>query len=129
MPVFALANTNIKLEIGMVSGILSPLGLGIILGLVAGKPLGIMFFSWLSVKLGWSSLPSKANWKHIFGVGMLAGIGFTMSIFIALLSFEEAEFQLEAKFCILTASFLAGFIGYQILKRQKRRSGLLKSHN
>jgi NhaA family Na+:H+ antiporter len=115
MPLFALANTNIHLEWGMLKGISSPIGLGIILGLVFGKPIGVFLFSWISVKLGWSSLPSKATWKHVLGLGMLAGIGFTMSTFIALLSFKDPAFQLEAKFCILIASIIAASIGYSYL--------------
>jgi len=115
MPLFALANTNIHLEWSMLKGISSPIGLGIILGLVFGKPIGVFLFSWISVKLGWSRLPSKTTWKHIVGLGMLAGIGFTMSTFIALLSFKNPDFQLEAKFCILIASILAACIGYSYL--------------
>jgi NhaA family Na+:H+ antiporter len=115
MPLFALANTNIHFDLNMLKGIISPLGLGIILGLVLGKPIGVLGFSWISVKLGWSSLPSKATWKHVVGLGMLAGIGFTMSTFIALLSFTNPAFQLEAKFCILIASIIAACIGYSYL--------------
>jgi NhaA family Na+:H+ antiporter len=115
MPLFALANTNIHLEWSMLKGISSPIGLGIILGLVFGKPIGVFLFSWISVKLGWSRLPSKTTWKHIVGLGMLAGIGFTMSTFIALLSFKNQAFQLDAKFCILIASIIAACIGYSYL--------------
>ena len=117
MPIFAIANTNIRFENKMLEGLYSPLGLGIIFGLVLGKPLGITLFSWLSVKMGLSSLPSKANWNHIIGLGLLAGIGFTMSIFIALLSFSEPEYKTEAKFSILAASVLAGIFGYVFLSR------------
>lgn len=115
MPIFALANTNIRFESAMIEGLYSPLGMGIILGLVLGKPVGITLFSWLSVKLGFSSLPSKAGWRHIIGLGLLAGIGFTMSIFIALLSFSEPLFQVEAKFSILVSSLIAGVSGYVFL--------------
>lgn len=115
MPIFALANTNIRFEQGMVDGLFSPLGAGIILGLFLGKPFGVLLFSWLSVKLGFGTLPSGANWKHITGLGMLAGIGFTMSIFVSMLSFSNPEFQTEAKFAILTASVSAGIAGYLFL--------------
>lgn len=115
MPLFALANTNIRFEVEMLNGIISPLGLGVIVGLVLGKPVGVLLFSWISVKLGWGSLPSKSNWKHILGLGMLAGIGFTMSIFVSILSFKDPGYQTEAKFCILIASLTAGFAGYQFL--------------
>ena len=115
MPIFAVANTNIIFENKMIDGLSSPLGLGIICGLFLGKPLGVTLFAWLSVKLGWASLPSEANWKHIIGLGLLAGIGFTMSIFIGMLSFDNPEFKTEAKFSILVASVLAGTVGYFFL--------------
>lgn len=115
MPIFALANTNIEFESKMIDGLGSPLGLGIIFGLALGKPIGVTLFSWLSVKLGFSKLPNRANWKHIFGLGLLAGIGFTMSIFIALLSFSNPEYKVEAKFAILVASILSGLAGYLFL--------------
>lgn len=122
MPIFALANTNIQFEEGMVDGLFSPLGAGIILGLFLGKPMGVALFSWLSVKLGFGTLPSEANWKHILGLGLLAGIGFTMSIFVSMLSFNNPEFQTEAKFAILTASIgagIAGFIFLSLLSKKK----------
>lgn len=115
MPIFALANTNIQFENKMIEGLSSPLGLGIIFGLALGKPIGVTLFSWLSVKLGFAKLPNRANWKHIFGLGLLAGIGFTMSIFIALLSFSNPDYKVEAKFAILVASLLSGIAGYVFL--------------
>lgn len=116
MPIFALTNTNITFTTEMISGLTSTLGLGIICGLVAGKLIGINLFSLLAVKLKLSSLPQNSSWKQMLGVGFLAGIGFTMSIFIALLSFKnQTEIQDEAKFAILIASFLAAVTGYIIL--------------
>lgn len=120
MPIFALANTNITFEQEMISGLISPLGLGIIIGLFAGKTIGVTCFSWLAVKLKWADLPTGAGWKHILGLGMLAGIGFTMSIFIALLSYSDALHISEAKFAILTASILSGVVGFVFLKSVKR---------
>ncbi len=112
MPLFALANTNIEFVEGMLSGLATPLGLGIVLGLFLGKPIGIFLFSWISVKIGISHMPSKAGWKHMLGVGMIAGIGFIMSIFIALLSFAGEEMLMaEAKFAVLIASVISGTIG------------------
>lgn len=117
MPIFALANTNIRFEDGMMEGLGSTLGLGIIIGLVAGKFLGINLLSFLAVKLKISSLPQNSSWMHMSGVGLLAGIGFTMSIFIALLSFKNhINFQNEAKFAILIASLIAAVSGYLVLK-------------
>jgi len=122
MPIFALANTNIRFENKMIEGLYSPLGLGILLGLFAGKPIGVFLFSWLYVKLGLGSLPSGAYWKHILGIGFLAGIGFTMSIFVTMLSFDEAEFQIEAKFSILVASVLSGITGYFFLSLLNKKN-------
>lgn len=117
MPIFALTNTNITFNQEMVSGITNTLGLGIICGLVVGKLIGINLFSYLAITLKWSSLPQNASWKQMLGVGFLAGIGFTMSIFIALLSFRTSDdIQDEAKFAILLASVLAGILGFTILK-------------
>ncbi len=117
MPLFALANTNITLKGELLDGLSSPLSLGIMAGLLLGKPLGVLLFSWISVKLGWCVLPSQSNWKHLLGLGILAGIGFTMSIFIALLSFDKPAFQTEAKFAVLITSLMAGFIGFQFLNQ------------
>lgn len=116
VPIFALANTNIRFEDGMVEGLFTNLGMGIILGLVLGKPIGIMLISWLSVKLKLSQLPDRAGWTHILGVGLLAGIGFTMSIFIAILSFDNPLLVQEAKFSILVGSVISGLSGYLILR-------------
>lgn len=121
MPIFALANTNITFESGMLKGLASPLGLGIILGLFVGKTLGVSLFSYLAVKLKLAKLPSAANWKHIIGVGMLAGIGFTMSIFIAMLSFTDYLYVIEAKFAILCTSILSGVVGFIFLKTLKHK--------
>lgn len=127
MPLFALANTNIRFNNTMIDGLVSPLGLGIIFGLLIGKTLGITFFSFLAVKLGISSLPSHCSWKHVIGLGMLAGIGFTMSVFIALLSFSSVEFHDEAKFAILITSLLAGILGYLYLSFINKKSKKLKA--
>ena len=117
MPIFALANTNIKFESAMIEGLFTPLGMGIILGLFIGKPVGIFIMSWISIKLGLSKMPDQAGWTHIIGIGLIAGIGFTMSIFISLLSFAGADFlMVEAKFSILVASILSGLVGSILLK-------------
>ncbi len=121
MPIFAIANTNITFESGMVEGLASNLGLGILLGLFLGKPLGIFTMSYISVKCRLSRLPQGANWAHVLGLGLLGGIGFTMSIFIALLSFDELAFQTEAKFSILVASVVSGICGYFLLKSVHKR--------
>jgi NhaA family Na+:H+ antiporter len=124
MPIFAIANTNITFESGMVGQLTSNLSLGILLGLFLGKPVGIFLMSWLSVRSGISQLPADTNWTHVLGLGLLGGIGFTMSIFIALLSFDDAAYQSEAKFAILLASILSGICGFWILKIVGRKSAL-----
>lgn len=117
MPIFALANTNIMFKEGMVDGLFTNFGYGIILGLVAGKVIGINLFSYIFIKLKISSLPDKSSWSQMLGAGLLAGIGFTMSIFIGLLSFKgQVEIQDEAKFAILVASVISGFAGFSLLK-------------
>ncbi|NAW50682.1 Na+/H+ antiporter NhaA [Elizabethkingia argentiflava] len=117
MPLFALANTNIVFHTGMVDGLFTSFGAGIIGGLVAGKLTGILLFSFIGIKLGLSSLPLHARWSHMVGVGLLAGIGFTMSVFISILSFKgDTGIQDEAKFAILIASSIAGLSGYSVLK-------------
>ncbi|MGZ5197680.1 MAG: Na+/H+ antiporter NhaA [Kaistella sp.] len=117
MPLFALANTNITFKDGMVDGLFSSLGYGIVLGLFMGKLIGINLFSYIFIKLKISNLPHNSSWPQMWGTALLAGIGFTMSIFIALLSFKgHHEIQDEAKFAILIASVLSGITGYLTLK-------------
>ena len=117
VPLFALANTNIRFEDGMLEGLASPLGVGIILGLVLGKPIGVFLMTKLAIVLRIGSMPQGASWTQIIGIGLLAGIGFTMSIFIALLSFSDASMIAEAKFSILIASLISGLLGCILLSR------------
>ncbi len=123
IPLFAFANTNITVESEMLTGLVAPMGLGISLGLLLGKPLGILIMTFVCSKLGISSLPEGSSFRHIFGVGLLAGIGFTMSIFISILSFSDQLHINEAKLAILLTSLLAGTLGYLALsifgQRQK----------
>jgi Na+:H+ antiporter, NhaA family len=117
LPVFALANTCINIDNNWLSGISSNYSIGIIVGLIIGKPLGISLFSYLAVSLGLSKIPADINWKHIFGAGLLGGIGFTMSIFITLLAFNNPEVINGSKIAILSASLISGILGYLWLKR------------
>lgn len=116
MPVFALANAGVSVGEGFVTALTNPISEGIIVGLFFGKQIGIFLFSWLSVKFKIASVPKGVNWKQIYAGGILAGIGFTMSLFIANLAFTSEEFLNTAKVGILTASFLSGVIGFFILK-------------
>lgn len=116
LPLFAAANTCIAIGDNWLSGLERPASLGIIAGLAVGKPLGIFCFSLLGVALGLCKLPKELNWKHIVGTGFLAGIGFTMSIFITLLAFDDIELVNSSKIAIMGASLLSGFIGFFTLK-------------
>ncbi|MBB4805217.1 NhaA family Na+:H+ antiporter [Chryseobacterium defluvii] len=123
MPVFALANTNITFSNEMLGGLTSTLGIGVIGGLVLGKLIGINLFSFIAIRLKLSSLPQDSSWMQMLGVGFLAGIGFTMSIFIALLSFKgQITLQNEAKFAILVASFLAAILGFITLSMEAKKN-------
>ena len=116
LPIFALANTAITISGDFGHTLTQHYSLGIMFGLIVGKPLGIFFFSFLAVKLGFCRLPGDLNWKTIFGVGLLGGIGFTMSIFITLLAFENETIISNAKLIILSSSLIAGIIGFVSLK-------------
>ena len=116
LPIFALANTAIVIGTDFTTIITQNYSIGIALGLIIGKPLGIITILFIAIKLGWCKLPNDLNWKSILGVGFLAGIGFTMSIFITLLAFENETIINNAKFIILLASLLAGLIGFISLK-------------
>ena len=115
IPIFAFANTNISIHNEMIAGLTSPLGLGISLGLILGKPIGIVTTSFICAKLKIGQLPLNAKMVHMVGLGLLAGIGFTMSIFISMLSFNEPIFVEEAKLAVLLTSLIAGILGYIVL--------------
>lgn len=116
LPLFALANTCIVLGDNLAAGLTQNNSLGIMAGLIVGKPLGITLFALLGVALGVCALPSDLKWKNIIGAGMLGGIGFTMSIFITLLAFDNADIVNQSKIAILLASTMAGIFGYLWLK-------------
>lgn len=116
LPLFALANTAIEIPPGWYNGLATNISVGIFTGLLIGKPLGIVLSSLLAVKAGFSSLPEGLQWKHILGAGLLAGIGFTMSIFITLLAFDNILMINQAKIAVMIASVIAGSIGFVWLK-------------
>lgn len=116
LPLFALANTCITIESGWQAGLTQSNSIGIFAGLIVGKPLGIFLFSFISVSLGLCALPEDLKWKQIIGVGLLGGIGFTMSIFITLLAFDNPELITQTKIAILIASLVAGTFGYILLR-------------
>lgn len=116
MPIFALANTAIIIGSDFNTMITQNYSLGIALGLIIGKPIVIIGSLFVAVKLKLCQLPNEINWKSVLGVGCLAGIGFTMSIFITLLAFENETIINNSKFIILLSSLIAGFIGFMTLK-------------
>ena len=122
LPIFALANTAIHIGTDMGSILVQNYSIGIILGLIAGKSVGVFLFTRLSVLFNVCELPMGLNWNIIFGVGLLAGIGFTMSIFITLLAFDSEVIINNAKFVILVSSLLAGILGYFVLNNLLRPS-------
>ena len=126
LPIFALANTAMLIEGNWDQSIGEPFALGIILGLIVGKPIGITLFSFISVKMGLCALPRGVKWKALLGAGMLGGIGFTMSIFITLLAFKgNIHYINESKLMILLASLASGIIGYawlnHVLKKEETK--------
>ncbi len=117
VPVFALANTGIRLEEGWLVQMTSANSLGIVAGLVAGKPIGILLFCWLAVRLLKAGLPFNVTWSHLGGAAILAGIGFTMSIFISNLAFADAALVSYSKVAVLLGSLLATIAGLSVLFR------------
>lgn len=116
LPLFALANTSVVISPNWINGLTSANSLGIFTGLFIGKPIGISLFSYGSNILGMTRLPHDLKWKHIFGAGMLGGIGFTMSIFITLLAFNNQEIVDESKIVIVLTSVISGIVGFVYLK-------------
>lgn len=116
MPIFALANAGVTLSDSLINSLVHPVSIGIITGLFFGKQLGIFLFSYLAVKIKLASIPEDVNWKKIYAAAMLAGIGFTMSLFISNLAFTLPELLDISKVGILTGSLLSGTIGFLMLK-------------
>jgi NhaA family Na+:H+ antiporter len=116
MPVFALANAGVTIESGLLSTLGDRIALGIVAGLIAGKQIGITLATWLVIRLGLGDLPQGLRLLHVYGVSWLAGIGFTMSIFIAGLAFPDADRLDVAKVGIITASAIAGAVGFALLR-------------
>jgi NhaA family Na+:H+ antiporter len=115
IPLFALCNTAIHLDTNWLNIISEPYSLGIVFGLTLGKPIGIVSFVYLSIKLKLTHLPKDINWNKLLAVGFLGGIGFTMSIFVTLLAFDSTQIINDSKIMILTASLLSACIGYILL--------------
>lgn len=117
MPIFALANAGVRIAGDVGSALLDPIALGVILGLVIGKQLGVAASCWALVRLRVASLPSRATWRQLYGVALLCGIGFTMSLFIATLAFGDGDALAPAKLGILVGSLVSGLAGLLVLWR------------
>jgi Na+:H+ antiporter, NhaA family len=117
VPLFALANAGVPVGRSLANGLSTPVVLGVVLGLVLGKPIGIMIASSVAVRFGVASLPEKVSWRQVYGASWLAGIGFTMSLFIAALAFSDAALLDSAKIGVLTASCCSGAVGWSMLRR------------
>ena len=116
MPLFALANAGVILKGSSFNSLLAPVPLGILCGLFFGKQIGVFLFSFISVKLKLAEMPSNSNWLKFYGVGILTGIGFTMSLFVGNLAFVDYSNQMDGvKIGVLTGSFLSAIVGYFML--------------
>lgn len=122
MPVFALANAGVSIQSDLLAALTNPITIGIIAGLVIGKQVGITFMAWLVTRLGISELISGVSWRQIHGTSLLAGIGFTMSLFISNLAFDDAQMLANAKVGILVASAISAGLGWIILSRNGKPS-------
>jgi NhaA family Na+:H+ antiporter len=118
LPLFAFLNAGIRLDGGFLGSLINPVSLGIILGLLVGKPLGVFSFCWIAVKNNMARLPHGVHWKSLAGISLLCGIGFTMSFFIGFLSFENglSHYQNDLRAGILLGSLLSGLFGYVWLR-------------
>ncbi len=120
LPIFAFANSGINLSGIGVEQLLHPVPLGIALGLVVGKQVGIFGLCWLAIKMKWATLPERSNWVSLYGIAALCGIGFTMSLFIGSLAYEETQFDMvfDERLGIIVGSLISALIGYLVLKTQ-----------
>ena len=117
LPIFAFVNAGVDLSSISIKEITGPVPMGIMLGLFVGKQLGVFGFSWVAIKMGWASLPKESNWLQLYGVSVLTGIGFTMSLFIDTLAFNDTQiYDYADKLAILLGSFFSAIVGYLILR-------------
>jgi NhaA family Na+:H+ antiporter len=117
LPLFALFNAGVALDAESSAALLEPISLGIILGLFVGKQLGVTLFGWLAIKSGRAAMPEGVTWSQLWGVSCLAGVGFTMALFIGELAFLDPSMIAEAKIGILAASLVSGIVGFVILQK------------
>ena len=124
IPLFALANAGVALSLGSVGDALSSnIAIGIVVGLVCGKVIGISGATWLAVRFQLGQLPEEVEWRHVMGASAVAGIGFTVSLFITALAFDDVQLIAEAKIGVILASLFAGMAGAAILTIGHRKQG------
>ncbi len=121
LPLFALANSCVPLHLNWTGFVNNPAVLGILSGLVLGKPIGIVLFTLIALRSGIADLPAGLTFRQIIGIGLLGGIGFTMSIFILRLAFDSSQLVIEAKTAVFIASLTSAIVGYYWLRRESRR--------
>jgi len=120
LPLFAFVNAGVDLKGISIEEMITPVPLGIMLGLFIGKQVGVFGFSWMAIKLGWAKLPNKSSWLQLYGVAVLTGIGFTMSLFVDSLAYNDTQiYHYADKLAILMGSFLSATVGYLILRSAK----------
>ena len=115
MPIFAFANAGVNLEGVSFAQVLDKVTLGVLLGLFVGKQLGVFAFSIAAIKLGWADKPKHCSWINLYAVGVLTGIGFTMSLFVGNLAFPNSPFMDEVKIGVLLGSLFSTLLGYGML--------------
>jgi len=120
LPLFAFVNAGVDLRGISIEEMFNPVSMGIMLGLFLGKQLGVFGFSWAAIKLGLAKLPEGSNWQQLYGVSILTGIGFTMSLFVDSLAYNDTQiYHYADKLAILLGSFLSGIVGYLVIKFSK----------
>jgi Na+:H+ antiporter, NhaA family len=118
LPLFALLNAGVPIDIESLSGAPITVGLGVMLGLIVGKQIGVMLFSWLAIRSGLAAMPAGVTWGQLWGISCLAGVGFTMSLFVSGLAFTDQAFDSQSKLGVLTASAISGVLGYIVLHKK-----------
>ena len=118
LPLFAFANAGVSFEGTTIDSFVHPVPLGIALGLFVGKQIGVVLFSWVTIRLGFAQLPAGSNWVHLYGISLLCGIGFTMSLFIGTLAFNQVgvDYAIDERLGIIVGSLFSGLLGYLFLK-------------
>ena len=116
VPIFGFANAGVSFAGMSLGALLAPVPLGVAAGLFLGKQIGVFAFSWVAIRLNWADLPADATWAQFYGVALLCGIGFTMSLFIGLLAFDDVALQEAAKLGVLLGSISSGVLGYLLLR-------------